>query len=126
MPIRLEPDHAPLRKIKHIPRRGLHAFPRRIRDRPAALDDDLHLVVIIRVFELLALFEAVQAAGDGLFRVVLVGAPDVAEEVVRVRDQGWGEFRGGGRVVRHWDRGVGGAHNVWVGGVGAADGLVGW
>ena len=113
MPLRLEPDHAPLGKVKHIPRRGLHALARRIRDRPAALDDDLHLVVIIRVFELLALFEAVQAARDGFLGVVLVGAPDVAEEVVRVRDEGWGEFRGGGWVVGHWDRGIGGAHGGW-------------
>ena len=107
MIIRLKPNDAPLRKVEHIPRLRLHTLPRRIGNRPTTLDNNLHLVIVIRVFELLALFEAVETAADRLFGVVFVAAPDVAEEVVVVGDEGWGVLCGGGGVMGHGDCVVG-------------------
>lgn len=59
-----------------------------IADIELALQDDLHLVVGISVNEGSALFKSVDATADGLLRVDLVTAGDVAEEGVPVGDHG--------------------------------------
>ena len=62
----------------------MHSLARLIADVELALNDDLHLVVRVRVHQRSTLLETVEAAADGL---VGVGAgEDVAEEGVVVGD----------------------------------------
>jgi hypothetical protein len=75
-------------------------------------------MIVVSILQLLARLEAIQPAGDGLFGVVLVGRPHVAEEVVVVGDQGRGVFLGGGGVVQHRDGSFDGAHLFGLLGVG--------
>lgn len=67
--IRRERDLGALGEIKHVARDGVHLLPGLVLDVELALDDDLHLVVRVRVDERRALFQTVEACRDGLFRV---------------------------------------------------------
>jgi len=82
--LRRERNHTPLGKVKHIPSLGMHLLPRPVLERPASLQDDLHLLVRVRVLERLAGLEVVEAGRDG--HLVVVRRRHVAEEVVVVRD----------------------------------------
>ena len=70
--IRLKRNRRPLRKIKHIPRRSMHLFARLIRNDKRALDNNLHLVIRVRIHERRALLQAVETCRDGLLGVDLV------------------------------------------------------
>jgi hypothetical protein len=104
--LRPEGNDTALRKVKNIACLRLHLLAGGIGQRRLALKDDLHFMVVIAVYEFLALFEAVNAARDGL--VVVGGGVDVAKEVIVVGDEGRGELGGGGLVVLH-RYGAGGA-----------------
>lgn len=58
--------------MKNIPRPCSHTLPSLIRDLKLTLNDDLHLVISIRVDQRLPFFKTVQAAGDGFFGVKLL------------------------------------------------------
>ena len=99
--LRLKAYFAPLRKIKHIPRHGMHLLARLVRDREVPFQDDLHLVVRVRVIEGHARFEAVDAARDrGFGRDFVTGGTLVLVWVARYnwdRDlERGGEDRDGG------------------------------
>ncbi len=70
--IRTEGNLGPLGEIQHVSWRRMHLLACLILDVEFALDDDLHLVVGVRVHERRALFQAVEAGGDGFVRVVLL------------------------------------------------------
>ena len=72
--IRRERNLGALGKIQHIARHGVHLLARLVLDVELALDDDLHLVVGVGVDERGALFEAVEAGGDGFFGVDFLAA----------------------------------------------------
>lgn len=78
--LRRERNLRALRKEEHISRLSLNLLARLIGDGERALNDDLHLVVRVRVDERGALLQPVEAAGDGLLGVDLVADASVSEE----------------------------------------------
>jgi hypothetical protein len=92
--LRRERDLRALWKVKHVARLRIDLLARLILDRHAALNHDLALVVRVRVHERRALFETVEAAGDGLVWVGFVAEVRLSGRCDRGEGEGRGRVRG--------------------------------
>ena len=87
----------------------MHRLTGFITDVKLSLQDDLHLVIGVRVDQRRSLLKSVDSAADGLLGVILVGAGNIAEKGVLVGDQRRLEFGLDFRkVLESWFVGHGG------------------
>lgn len=93
--VRLEGNLTPLGEEEHIAFFRLDFLARLVADIKVAVDDNLNLIVRVRVHERCSLFQAVEATADGLVGVGGFAGGGVSRRTDRRKDEGEDRREGG-------------------------------